>query len=137
MRVDNSIVRQALTPLAATQHSCVVWLGEYFETMGDSLPDQDRVDVVAALNRDMYVRYCNDRKASNLNFVSESKFNELWRVLFPKHVKRPHTDIAGSCDTCYQIDRLRQLCTTSYERKMLHHAHFIHRGGMFMPERKE
>ena len=97
-----------MCPLAAAQRSAELWLSLYFEVNGDALPHKDETLVIVNLNKEVYERYRKDKTACNLKVVSESKFNEIWRVLYPKHRKRPHCDIAGSCDTCFHIHRMRR-----------------------------
>jgi hypothetical protein len=126
-----------MCPLATTQRSAELWLQRYFEVNGDALPHKDLVLVIANLSKEVYGRYKKDKMQNRLKVVAESKFNELWRILYPKHKKRPHCDIAGSCDTCFHIDRLRRQEHDRATELMLHEAHFLHRGGMFMVERGE
>jgi hypothetical protein len=129
------MVRSGLTPLPDVQHYCVIWLSQYFERFGDSLPDADIVHVSVNAETEVYVRYKKEREAVHQPFVNESAFFKLWRTLFPKHRRRPHCDIPGSCDTCYYISELRQGTHSKEVEQRLHDAHFLHRAGMFMNER--
>ena len=65
------------------------------------------------------------------------RFLELWKVLYPNAVDRPRCDIAGKCDTCYNIDVGRKNATCDAEAEQFKKAHLLHRGGLFMLERQE
>jgi hypothetical protein len=137
LSIDNDCIRNGLTPLVDTQHSCVIWLSDYFERFGDSLPDDDIVNICVDTKKQVFERYVREKTKNKMPTVDISKFYNLWAVLFPKHRRRPHCDIPGSCDTCFQIEQLRQCSHDKQVEKALHDIHFLHRGGMFMPERTE
>jgi hypothetical protein len=62
----------------------------------------------------------------------------MWRVLFPKCLKRTFVSVIGKCEICAQIDQLRKKATEDSDIKIQEKcfdAHLLHRGGMFMVER--
>jgi hypothetical protein len=121
------------------QQLCSLWLENYFEKYGDSAPNRDEVHLLIMQRKDLYKRYVHELSSASLpqNTVSESRFLQLWDVLFPKCINRPWCDIPGKCDICYEIDRLRRTSEDSIVQKHLKDAHHLHRGGMFMLERNE
>jgi hypothetical protein len=50
---------------------------------------------------------------------------------------RDYTDIPGKCETCAYIDQKRRFSTSSQVQEHLKQAFLLHRGGMFMAERRE
>ena len=70
----------------------------------------------------MYESYCHEFKNSNppRDVVNESKFIELWNVLFP---------------TC--IDRMLRSSEEKIMTEKLKEAHDLHRGGMFILEKNK
>lgn len=131
------MVRAALTPFAETQRVCIRWLLRYFELYGDDSPNKDEVMVQVMLKNQVHEHYKRQMVAQHREYVGLERFYELWNVIFPKHRQRPYCDIPGSCDTCYEIDRLRRQENTTHTAQMLKDAHVMHRGGMFMLERTE
>ena len=89
------------------------------------------------LKKELYHKYQKEKTASNQKFVDETRFNEIWNVVFPYHRIRPYCDKPGHCNTCYEIDRGRRIATTKSEEMSYTKAHFIHRCGLFMLEREE
>lgn len=132
---DERMVRAALTPLSEPIRECVAWLQRYFEVHGDSLPDEIETAVQVMLKKELFESYCKEMKGRPV--VDVSKFNETWRVLFPRVRKRPHCDIPGKCWLCSRIDRLRREENSEHTGMMLRDAHALHRGGLFHLEREE
>lgn len=134
---DESFVRNALTPFSERQRQCVWWLEDYFKIYADCDPDSDQKAVQVMQNKTLYMQYRKEvEQLGDGEFVDESTFDELWRVLFPKYQKRNYCDIPGSCNVCYKIDRARRQESDRHTGKMWSEVHALHRGGMFMAERK-
>jgi hypothetical protein len=112
-------------------------MSDYFD-MCDVSPNSDFVKVHALLKREIYNQYCQEQQAldPDTSVVSESIFNQLWLVVYPYCVRRVHCNIPGKCEICGTIDKLRRSSNTRVTLLYLKKAHFLHRGGMFMMERK-
>ena len=128
------MIYAALTPMAETQRVCVRWLLRYFELFGD---DKDEVMIQVMLKKQVHEHYQKHMMSQSRAYVGLERFYDIWNVLYPKHRLRPYCDIPGSCDTCYEIDRLRRQEKDTHTAQMLKDAHLMHRGGMFMLERGE
>jgi hypothetical protein len=89
------------------------------------------------LKKQVYDQYQKHMAAQHREFVGLERFYEIWKVIYPKNRQRPYCDIPSSCDTCYEIDRLRRQENSTYTAQMLKNAHLMHRGRMFMLERGE
>lgn len=141
MCLDDDMIRAGLTPYSETQRTCVRWLENYFTIYGDKDPSRDEIHLSIMARRDVYLKYRKDMIQQQTEFqyprpfVKESRFCELWNVLFPLCVNRPWCDIPGKCKVCAEIDKLRRTTNFSTVHKNLKEAHHLHRCGMFMLER--
>lgn len=125
----------ALTPDADDQMDCVLWLEEYFETNGDHQPDSAESHISIAHKKDVYTEYFNEKVRDEQPYVNKDRFAMLWRIVFPKCVKRHACAILGKCDTCAAIACAREAATDVMVKTQLAKAHVLHRGGMFTLER--
>ena len=75
-------------------------------------------------------------KGARSGVVGYQRFTQLWNILFPRSRLRSWIDIPGKCDTCLEIDRLRRESKDRNIQLALKKAHHLHRGGLFMLERK-
>jgi hypothetical protein len=132
--LDSSMVRNSITPYAATQRLAVEWLRNYFDVYGDDSPNSESILVQIMLKGDLYQHYLRDMKGQPI--VSEPRFGELWNVLFPYCQRRSYCDQPEKCNVCYEIDKQRRATTDRHHARMLKDAHLLHRGGMFMIERE-
>jgi hypothetical protein len=133
------MIRAAITPYAERQVMCTLWLEEYFDTYGDQAPNKNETHLLIMQKKCLYQSYNHQFQNSSppRAVVTESKFIELWNVLFPTCINRSWCDIPGKCDTCYEIDRMRRSSEEKVVQEKLREAHHLHRGGMFMLERNE
>jgi hypothetical protein len=131
------MIRASLQPLAETQQFCSIWLLEYFEKYGDKSPNGEETKLHLMKKNDVYYQYTHEFNLKKRPIVSETKFINLWNVLYPQYCMRQYCDIPGKCETCYEIDRLRRITDESVVQEKLREAHHLHRGGMFMLERNE
>lgn len=136
--LDKSMVRAALQPMADPQQFCSEWIERYVDTYGDKAPDKDEWKLQIIQRRDLYKQYKKDMESSSppQKIVSEARFNTIWQVLFPTCTNRPWCDIPGKCDTCYNIDKMRRESEDKVVQNALKEAHHLHRGGLFMLERR-
>ena len=132
--IDSDMVRAAITPLAECQRIAVIWMKDFFNIQGDHSPDSNDIMLQIMLKSNAYDKYCESMTPRRC--VSESKFKELWNVLFPHVQMRPNCDIPGKCHICYEIDRQRRQEHDAHTSIMLQEAHLLHRGGMFHLERE-
>jgi hypothetical protein len=135
-------IRCALMPKSKgavddTHQSCVMWLGRYFE-LCDRSPNSNLTKVNADSKLDMHHQYKREMADldPDMGLVDISVFVKLWDHVYPHAVNRSHCGIPGKCAICAEIDRRRQCAETRYELLQLRKAHIMHRGGMFMLERK-
>ena len=125
------MIQAAITPMAETQRVCIRWLLRYFELYGDDSPNKDEVIIQVMLKKDVYELYRRHMTGQHREFVGLERFYyDIWNVIYPRHRKR----LPGSCDTCYEIDRLRRQENDNHTAQMLKDAHLMHRGGLFMLE---
>lgn len=134
---DDVMCRAALTPASDLQRMAVAWLDDYFYKTGDPAPNRDEIHLQIMHNRRVFEQYQRDMEKQKSEVMNESGFMALWRVLFPKHIRRPWCDVPGKCWVCYEIDQQRKSCEDATTHKYLKQAHHLHRGGMFMLERHE
>ena len=120
----------------------VVWLKDYFD-LCDKSPDSDKTFVNVAEKSDVYNMYVGELSSMNghldcveANILAKGHFLRLWNVLFPRCIRRPNCDIPGKCGTCYEIDKIRRETDSKKVKQLCKQAHALHRGGMFMKERK-
>jgi hypothetical protein len=137
MYADPEWISCGLTPKSEVRQAAVLWMSEYFD-MCDVSPDSDFIKVNSLMKRDIYRQYCVEQDAldPDTGVVSEPTFNELWAVIYPYCVRRTYCNIPGKCEICGTIDKLRRSANTRLVHMYLKKAHLLHRGGMFMLERK-
>jgi len=126
-----------LTPVSEAQESCVLWLKNHFELYGDKMPNRDEIHLYVMTKRTIYDQYKREKESEGSKICAESKFNELWQAIYPTCLARDYTDIPGKCETCAYIDQKRRFSTSSQVQEHLKQAFLLHRGGMFMAERRE
>lgn len=134
------MIRAALAPKQDSQHHCVLWLEQYFDVYGDKMPNKDETRLALMEVKDLYEQYKADFAShtnSTITAVSYEVFCSIWSVIFPDCAMRSYTDIPGKCETCFRIDELRRKSSDETVQKKLSEAHHLHRGGMFMLERRE
>lgn len=136
--LDDSMVRSSLTPTTSPTFEAVVWMEDFFKTYGDAVPNADEIRLPIMTKKDVFDKYEHHFKSivPPLPTVDYSRFINLWNAQFPNARKRPWCEIPGKCDTCYRIDKLRKTADDSITLKKLQDAHLMHRGGMFMKQRK-
>jgi hypothetical protein len=85
---------------------------------------------------DLYNIYKKQFEEQKRDYVTASKFNELWNAIFPQHLLRPWVGIPGKCDPCLLIyDKMSDPKSSKAVKEACRELHLLHRGGMFMPER--
>lgn len=134
--LDSSMIRNAITPLAEKQRQAVEWLKNYFDVYGDDSPNSEETLVQVMLKGDLYQHYLKDMVAAGREVVCQTRFGELWNVLFPFCQRRSYCDQPGKCSVCYEVDKQRRSTTDRHHAQMLKDVHLLHRGGMFMQERE-
>lgn len=112
-------------------------MSEYFD-MCDVSPNSEFTRVNAMVKKEIYSQYCKEQSSLDPDtaIVTESMFNQLWSVVYPYCVQRVHCNIPGKCEICGTIDKLRRSSSARVTLLYLKKAHYLHRGGMFMMERK-
>ena len=109
----------------------------YFDTFGDKSPTcEDEIKVSVSMKKDVWETYMRQLEKSDKK-VSLPRFYELWDSLYPLSINRPWVNIPGKCSICYYIDQMRRKSTSVSVQKALQQAHLLHRGGLFMLERRE
>lgn len=120
--------------------ACIVWMQEFFETYGDSLPNSDGEYRIGVLSKkDAYTIYVQQHQQDNDGRVIDyERFTSIWKHLFPQVKTRTWVNVMGKCDTCNEIERARAANKDNKAiQKALSKAHALHRGGLFMLERLE
>jgi hypothetical protein len=129
--------RSALTPTSEVSQWTTVWMQDYFD-MCDVSPDSEFVKVNASTKKDVYDKYVSEMTGidTELKPMNYPRFLELWATVYPYCVKRTHCQIPGKCAICGYIDKQRRTACDRMTLLFLKKAHMMHRGGMFMQERK-
>jgi hypothetical protein len=131
------MVRAAMTPLAdSQQHATSNWIENHFDTYGDHSPNSLETHLSISSKKEVWLVYKKEFEEKGMDVVTKEKFNELWNVLFPHFLIRPWINVPGKCDTCFEIDAQRRTCKDLLVLEALKQCHHLHRGGLFMPERK-
>jgi hypothetical protein len=130
-------VQCALTPMSDRRQIAVFWMGEFFK-LCDQSPSSEFIRVNEDTKKEVFVRYQAETKElhPDTELLDYDAFCKLWLRIFPYCVKRVHCAIPGKCWVCAEIDRLRRCAEDRLTRLRLKEAHMLHRGGMFMQERK-
>lgn len=131
------MVQAALTPLADRQQMATYWLFDYFTDFGDHAPNSTETSLSVATKKALWVTYRDEMTQLGHVCVTYEKFIELWNAIFPHFRTRPWINIPGKCDTCYRIDTMRRQSNSRGVHEALKQCHHLHRGGMFMQERRE
>ena len=103
--LDDQWVKNALTPLSESSQIATMWLQKYFDAYGDKSPtEKGRIKLAITFRHEVYEQYVNEmtiaaRGAEGPEFkiVSQNKFLELWRVIYPECTDRPGCSIPGKC----------------------------------------
>jgi len=133
----DDFVTGTLSPFQETNHMASIWIQDYFETVADHSPNSRLKKVSLSFKEELYKIYQKDFDELSMNFVSLNTFLALWRECFPTFLMRKYCGIPGKCSTCAAIDALHQEKGASVSTKRAaRQCHVLHRGGMFMLERK-
>ena len=130
-------LHSAFTPKAESQQSAAQWMSEFFG-MCDQSPNSQFTKVNDDSKLEVFKRYQKEIQDMDPDghVVDYTTFCKLWNRVFPYCVKRDHCSIPGKCSTCAAIDKLRRSAEDRVTLLRLKEAHMLHRGGMFMQERK-
>jgi len=131
--IDHNLIRACLTPSSEVQSDCVYWLRQYFDTYGDYIPNgDDEIRLADIRSKEVHAKYVANQLAYNppRKYVDYSRFNNLWKTVFPNCSRRPWCGIPGKCSTCCDIDKLRRSSEDELVHKKLAEAHHLHRAGM-------
>ena len=131
---EDEMITNALLPVADVD--LALWLEDCFLTYGDSAPNRNIKQISTTFKNDIWKMYEKEMVKLKLPVVDESRFNEIWLACFPSYLVRPYANVVGKCDICYKIDYQRRASTSKEEKQALRQAHLMHRGGLFMPERR-
>jgi hypothetical protein len=134
---EGSWIPYAITPHVSVQHTCVLWLHDYFVNYGDQSPNSEEIHISVSKKADLFEVYKADQGTFNLPHVQISKFRELWNALYPHHLTRPWINVPGKCDLCAKIDELRQQNSDKQVAEALRQCHLLHRAGFIMAERSK
>jgi hypothetical protein len=128
----------------------VYWMSEFFFDHADISPNDslvsnldycDKKDIYEIYRNEMKVRHNNlsepkkNSKESN-ECVSLDTFYDIWNNIFYWVKLRVYKAVSGKCWTCFQINDIRKKCTDHETLQAAKRLHQLHRGGLFMLERK-
>ena len=133
------MTRSSLMPMSSPTLDALLWMENFFKTYGDAIPNADEIRLPVMCKKDVFDKYAHECSTVSppLPAVDYSRFINLWNAQFPNCRRRPWCEIPGKCDTCYRIDKLRKTADDAIVLKKLQEAHLMHRGGMFMLQRKK
>jgi len=130
------------------------WLEDRFLKYGDHSPNSSNHFLSETFKVDVFRMYEVEQLHYGLPVMDSSNFNSLWNALYPKYLVRPwlnvpgkfffnynlfnffKNNVPGKCNICYQIDQRRKKGGSKVVMEALKQCHHMHRGGMFMLERK-
>jgi len=127
--------RAAITPCSEAQQMAVAWLEDYAKRQGDDSPTKEEIHLASMRKTDIYLEYQAEFSGKFIDIVGLKKFLELWNAIFPQVLQRPYVSVCGKCETCFDIQNIRQTCKDSRVQWAAQRAHHLHRGGLFMLER--
>jgi len=130
------MIVSALCPRPDSQQKATIWIENYFDIFADKSPDSEEVQLSICYKKDVYAAYKIETEEAMEAPVQETLFRELWNCLFPHYLIRPWLDVPGKCEPCYIIDTERRSTKDKKVQEALRQCHHIHRGGMFMQERR-
>ena len=133
---DVKMARLAITPSSDLQMAAVIWLNDYFSVYGDHHPNDEQISMSVPTKKEVWQAYKTEHTSIAQPFVTQSNFNALWLAIYPQYMLKPFISVAATCDTCYKIDTARKSTTDPNVKEALKQCHHLHRGGMFMPERR-
>ncbi len=106
-----------------------------------------KASLYARYERDMWMQYypnhCMDplssryRTFDDLEVVSFQVWKSIWRFSFPHCKVRKFKQVTGKCWTCYAINAGRSKANTRSKLIMYKKLFTMHRGGLFMLERRQ
>lgn len=133
---DDTMISDSMLPVAESDIDVSLWLEDTFLTYGDAAPNRNIHQVSSTFKIDLFKKYVKDMTELKRGPVAESRFMELWNSCYPSYLIRPWANVCGKCDTCYMIDCGRRTANDKNTKEALRQAHLLHRGGLFMPERR-
>ena len=133
---DDNMISNSLLPANDSDINLSLWLEDCFLSYGDSASNRNVSFVASTFKKDIWELYNKEMKRLQKKPVDESRFNEVWLACYPNFLVRPYANVVGKCDTCYKIDYQRRSATDKQTKEALRQAHLMHRGGMFMLERR-
>lgn len=122
----------------------IEWLGDHFFEHSDSEPNRLEVHVDLCDKKDIYKIYVNEMK-SFYGYLKDEKENlsldyntfiHIWNNVFPWVKIRVYKAVSGKCWVCYWINDIRKQSEDSATLRAAKRLHQIHRGGLYMLERK-
>lgn len=134
------MVRAALMPLSDGQQFCATWIRNFFDKFGDHIPNSDTVRISLTSKTELHHLYTLhmqqiSTEGYQIPVIQYTDFVNILNGAFPLCEFRSYCDIPGKCQTCYEIDQLRNSRKEAIAQEMLKTAHALHRGGLFMLER--
>ena len=133
---EDFMISDAILPVAVADIDVSLWLEDTFLTYGDAAPNRNIHQVSSTFKTDLFKKYIKDMQKLDRKPVAECRFMELWNSCYPSYLIRPWANVCGKCDTCYMIDCGRRNANDKNTKEALRQAHLLHRGGLFMPERR-
>lgn len=131
------MITAAMTPNGDTKMTAVVWMENYFVLAADKAPNRLESYVSESSKKDVHKSYVDEISLRGEKTVDFSTFVNLWNTIYPYVKLRSWVNVMGKCDTCAEIDRQRRQTKNVEQLKALKLLHILHRGGMFMLERKK
>jgi hypothetical protein len=119
----------------------VEWLSQYFFEHADSEPNRWEMRLDLCEKKDVWNYYMHEMQNSfaflgSPTHLDYTTFVSIWNNVFPWVKIRVYKQVSGKCWVCYWINELRK---TSEDQSILLAAkklHQLHRGGLYMLERK-
>lgn len=139
------MTQAAMTRNNILHQRTIDWLGDHFFEHSDSEPNRLEVHVDLCDKADIYKIYKNEMKAfysfDNNNkhdelYLNYSTFINIWNNVFPWVKIRVYKAVSGKCWVCYWINDIRKQSEDSAVLRAAKRLHQLHRGGLYMLERK-
>ncbi len=123
-------------PNSVASLSCFAWMHDFFNAVGDDLPNSCEIHLESMSIKDVHKEYSNTITDAGEPIIGYDSFLNLWTTCFP-HVKiREYKAVSGKCKTCALLSETRRKHLSLAARRYTTQLHSFHRS-MYMGERLE
>ena len=108
------------------------WMGWYFKSYGDQVPNSDQINLEYIIVKSIWEEYKND--VGEERSLTYPAFLRLWHTCFPYVKVREYKQCCGKCMTCFKLSEARKLTKDHNKKTYVTMLHSLHRT-FYMGER--